>query len=325
MLARMQCYLLYKGHTPKRLETVDRLPEKGYLWLDFRREDARRGWLEQIRELAGVTVKDIHEVECLNAGSASFFDGTPDYDLLVFQGLGPDARNLQIDTRTTAFLLFDRVLVTLRAADNLSFNTVMDRFEEERLMSPDDPLGLLLLILDTMVDRYLGIRARMTEAVERLENDLLNPDVPFDDTRALLANRRQTRKLEIICNDQLEALESWRRGTRLPLSTRQSARIVDLREHIRQVLTHVESQQRDIEAAVQLHYSMVAHRTNRIVKTLTLLSAIFLPLTFIVGVYGMNFDFMPELRWHYGYYLVLAGMGVLAGLLLLIFRRRGYF
>jgi magnesium transporter len=320
----MPYYLLSRGHTPKHLESVDRLPEKGYLWLDFTRDRAH-GWQEKVRELTGVAIKDTHEVECLNAGNSSFFDGTPDYDLLVFQGLGPDERSLHIDTRTTAFLVFDRVLVTLRAADNASFTTVRERFEEERHKSPDDPLGLMLLILDAMVDRYLGIRTQLTERVERLENDLLNPDVAFDDTSALLAHRRQTRKLEILCNDQLEALDSWRRGTRLTLSTRQVARIVDLREHIRQVLTHVESQQRDIEAAVQLHYSMVAHRTNRIVKTLTLLSAIFLPLTFIVGIYGMNFDYMPELRWHYGYFAVLAGMAALAGVLLLVFKRRGYF
>jgi magnesium transporter len=320
----MQCYLLSKGHTPKHLETIDRLPEKGYLWLDFRRDNSR-DWQEKIRQLSGVGIKDAHEVECFNAGNNSFFDGTPDYDLLVFQGLGPDERSVRIDTRTAAFILFDRMLVTLRASDNLTFGTVKDRFEEERLKSPDDPLGLMLLILDTMVDRYLDIRARLTEVVERLENDLLNPETSFDDTNALLAHRRQTRKLEIICNDQLDALDSWRRGTRVILSTRQSARIIDLREHIRQVLTHVESQQRDIEAAVQLHYSMVAHRTNRIVKTLTLLSAIFLPLTFIVGIYGMNFDFMPELRWHYGYYLVLGGMTLLASGLLLVFKRRKYF
>jgi Mg2+ and Co2+ transporter CorA len=140
-----------------------------------------------------------------------------------------------------------------------------------------------------------------------------------------MAHRRQLRKLEMICNDQMESLESWRRGTRVPLNNRQLARIIDLREHIEQVLTHVESQQRDIEAAVQLHYSMVTNRTNRIVKTLTVLSAIFLPLSFFAGVYGMNFEHMPELTWEYGYYLALGGMALVAGVLLLIFKRRGYF
>jgi len=176
-----------------------------------------------------------------------------------------------------------------------------------------------------MVDRYLAIRSRFTENVERLENQMLDPENHFDDAPALLAHRRRMRKLEMICNDQLEAMESWRRGTRVNLSTRQSATISDLRDHIRGVLTHVEAQQRDVEAAVQPRRSFVAHGTSRIVKTLTLLSAIFLPLTFVAGIYGMNFTFMPELRWHYGYYYVLAGMAVLAGVLLLLFKRRRYF
>jgi magnesium transporter len=320
----MQCYLLSKDHTPKRLESVDRLPSSGYLWLDFRRDNAE-AWQEQVSQLTGVTVRDTHQVECMNAGNGSFFDGTPDYDMLVFEGLGPDEGGLKVTTRTAAFLVFDRVLVTLRSADSVSFATVKELFEEARLKSPDSPHGCMLLILDVMVDRYLAIRTRFNAAVERLENDLLVTDAEIDDARALLDHRRQTRKLEIICNDQLDALDSWRRGTRFELSARQAARYIDLREHVRQVLTHVESQQHDIEAAVQLHYSMVANRTNRIVKTLTLLSAIFLPLTFIVGIYGMNFDFMPELRWRYGYFAVVAVMVTLAGALLLVFKRRKYF
>jgi magnesium/cobalt transport protein CorA len=318
----MQIYLFYKGHTPKHLEEVDRLPEKGYLWLDYRREDSHH-WAELVKKLTGVSVQESHCLECQNAGLTSFFDGAPEYDMLVFQGLGPD--DSKIETRTAAFLLFDRLLVTIRAADNLSFGVVKDRFAAERLKSPDEPLGLMLLILDTMVDRYLAIRSRLVERLERLENELLDESVTFEDTRSLMSHRRQLRKLEMVCNDQMESLESWRRGTRLPLSHRQLTRIVDLREHIEQVLTHVESQQRDIEAAVQMHYSIVTNRTNRIVKTLTVLSAIFLPLTFVAGVYGMNFEHMPELRWHYGYYLALAGMGLVAGVLLLIFKRRGYF
>src|SRR5688572_14226890 len=116
----MQCYLLCKGHTPKHLETVDRLPEKGYLWLDFRRDNAG-GWEEQVQKLTGVKVKETHVVDSMNAGIASFFDGTPEYDMLVVQGLGSDERNATVDTRTAVFFLFDHVLVTVRAADAVSF------------------------------------------------------------------------------------------------------------------------------------------------------------------------------------------------------------
>ena len=320
----MQIQLLHKGHTPKRLETVDRLPEKGYLWLDFRREQAAK-WPEVVEQLTSIAVQEQHVVDSLNEGQTSYFDGTPDYDMLIFQGLGPEDSRLSMDTRTAAFFVFDRLLVTVRAGDNHSFMVCKDRFETQRLKSPDEPVSLMLQILDISVDRYLAVRTRLTEKVNRLEEDLLDPGSMFEDWGQLLGNRRQTRKLEIMFNDQLEALDSWRRGTRLTLSRSQALGFQDVREHINRVLGHIESQQHDIETAVQLHFSSVAHRTNRIIKTLTILSAVFLPLTFIVGVYGMNFEFMPELHWHYGYYIIIAGMAVFAGAMLVIFKRRGYF
>ena len=80
--------------------------------------------------------------------------------------------------------------------------------------------------------------------------------------------------------------------------------------------------QRDTEIAVQLHFSSVAHRTNKIVQGLTVLSAIFFPLTLITGIYGMNFEHMPELHWRYGYFMVLGLLAIVAGGLLLYFKRR---
>ncbi|HSH28987.1 MAG TPA: CorA family divalent cation transporter, partial [Thiohalobacter sp.] len=76
----------------------------------------------------------------------------------------------------------------------------------------------------------------------------------------------------------------------------------------------------EVEALVQLHFSAVAHRTNEIVRVLTVISAIFLPLTVIVGVFGMNFDYMPELAWRYSYFIVLGAMAALAIGLLALFR-----
>jgi len=75
---------------------------------------------------------------------------------------------------------------------------------------------------------------------------------------------------------------------------------------------------------IQLHFSAVAHRTNEVVRVLTVVSAIFLPLTLIAGIFGMNFQNMPELHTHYGYYASLGGMLVLAVVLLGVFRWKRY-
>ena len=79
------------------------------------------------------------------------------------------------------------------------------------------------------------------------------------------------------------------------------------------------------EAAVQLHFAVATERTNRVVQTLTVISAIFFPLTLITGLYGMNFQHMPELAWRYGYFIVLGVLLAIGAGLLLLFKRRGYF
>ena len=86
--------------------------------------------------------------------------------------------------------------------------------------------------------------------------------------------------------------------------------------------TYAEDQQSEVESLVQLHFSAVAHRTNEIMRVLTVVSAIFLPLSFVAGVFGMNFEIMPGLKHPYGYFIALGGMAVVAVGLLVLFRVR---
>ena len=102
-------------------------------------------------------------------------------------------------------------------------------------------------------------------------------------------------------------------------------RYTDLLEHIRRVGKFAIGQQHEVEGLMQLHFSAVAHRTNEIMRLLTVLSAIFLPLTLIAGIYGMNFHNMPELHSRNGYFLTLAGMLLLAVGLLAWFRWKKWF
>ncbi|HEX5962233.1 MAG TPA: CorA family divalent cation transporter, partial [Gemmatimonadales bacterium] len=80
----------------------------------------------------------------------------------------------------------------------------------------------------------------------------------------------------------------------------------------------------DVNNLLSIQLALASHRTNEVVRVLTVFSVFFLPLTFIVGIYGMNFEFMPELRKHWGYPAVLAGMGLVTLIIYLWFRRRGW-
>jgi magnesium transporter len=299
------------------------LPDQGLIWVDFLRDDAQ-GWECWAEPLIGTPIDPEHVSDSLNPTHPSFFDGTSEYDMLVFEGLGPRPEPLPLETRTATFFMFERVLITVRAVDSVSVDHVRQRLLDGRMKTPSSPMRLALLIVDAMVDRFLLIRDVMDTQFTKLQDDLLDPAQSMNDWRELLRCRREVRRLEALSESQLEALDAWRRGSCFDWDSRDEVRIRDLNEHVNRVLTHASGQERDLEAAIQLHFASVSHRTNRVVQGLTVLSAIFFPLTLITGIYGMNFKYMPELEWEYGYYFALGLLATIGGGLWWYFRRRRF-
>ena len=98
----------------------------------------------------------------------------------------------------------------------------------------------------------------------------------------------------------------------------------DVHDHITNAIDSIDSNRELLTVLIDIHYSTLSSRMNSVMKTLTIYSAVFMPLTFIVGIYGMNFDNMPELRQPNGYFYTLGGMALLTVGLLVYFRRRGW-
>ena len=315
---------LVRGEPPRRLESLERLPDEGFVWLDFPR-DAAPGWQLWPRRLLNVEVDRRHIADSLEATHKSFFDGTPDYDLLIFEGLGSRDDAFPIETHSAALFLFDRLLISVRPRDSVSFARLKQRFADGRAKSPGNARVLAQMVLDIMVDRYLAIRDVFARRMEDMQEDLLNPASRFREWEQLLLGRREARRLESLCEEQLEALEAWHRDSCRDWTNPEETRLRDVTEHIVRVRNAGADLERHLEAAVQLYFASTTHRTNEVVRMLTVFSAIFLPLTFLAGIYGMNFQHMPELATRYGYPAVLIIMVMVAGGLLLYFRRRGYF
>jgi magnesium transporter len=100
--------------------------------------------------------------------------------------------------------------------------------------------------------------------------------------------------------------------------------IRDVNDHVMQVLEGLDLARERLSGVLESHVSAINLKTNEIMRVLTVISSIFIPLTFVVGVYGMNFDNMPELHWRYGYHAIMAAQVGLAVALLWWFRRRGW-
>jgi magnesium transporter len=192
----------------------------------------------------------------------------------------------------------------------------------------------MLRIVNHMVDGYLDLRRDLTRQLDHWQSELLNPRTRFYNWSALLDARISLHQLDDICEDQrsaiqdwIETLESWQvpsdagGATRLELLRVRSR---DVLEHIERVVHHVRRLEQNAETAVQMHFSAQSNRTNDIMRTLTVLTAIFLPLNLIAGIFGMNFQFIPMIHQQTGFWWALGSMVAIAATLSLYFWRKRY-
>jgi magnesium transporter len=319
----MEILYFQNKEKPADLESVEELPSNGFVWLDVvRGEDA--DWVGMVKELTGVAVHERHVKDTRNIEHPSYFDNTSEYEMMVFRGLAPQGEEV-FASRPTALLLFDRLLVTIRQQDSRSIPFTKEQLRKRNTRIPLRPAGLMHLILSAIVDRFLELREPLSLQLEDWRRNLLDPKHPFNDWMALMQQRDKLRTLELMCDEQEDALTLWRSNTVIEMDDSIAVRYSDLLEHIRRVTKFAADQQNAIESLVQLHFSAVAHRTNEIMRVLTVVSAIFLPLSLVAGIFGMNFDNMPELHYRHAYFFALGGMVSAAAIMLAIFRWKRWF
>ncbi len=334
---------------PDRAMTVDDAiagKERGWLWLDCLFEEIERDPVEfadRIEAVAGARIYDLHLAKAVNEFHPSYYDSTSDYEMVIFRRLSPGETvpiavrlgegpfsHLQapeiepIVTKPIAFFVFERVLLTVRSGTSRTIEQIRARLldlgqkngsppsDKHRL--PSSPLELMLRLINGMVDRYLELRQPLTEQLDYWQRHLLDLDHDFLGWNTLLAARNELRALESLCEEQIDALQELRDALLDSAGASDDAMLIrlhDIVEHIERVHTHASRLQQSIETAVQLHFSAVSNNTNRTVQQLTIIAAVFAPLTLITGIFGMNFEHMPLLHDRWGFWATMIAMGVM--------------
>jgi magnesium transporter len=309
-------------------------PPEGFFWIDCHYHDVAH--LRRIvPTMTGIELLEEHIQDAGNRNHPSFFDNTSRYEMIVFRGLAIfpgsiEARDsgktnpISIKTRPSTFFLVPGALITVHASDSRTFVRLRDRMlhaQENGARLPRTPEELLLRILNDMVDRYLDLREPLSNRLDRLQQELLDPKRPFNDWHMLLSARMEIRKLETLCEEQLDAMQEWldaRHDTDQSVCGGQAigddimVRTTNVIEHINRVLNHTRRLENTVESAVQLHFSATAHRSSEIMRVLTILTAIFMPLTLISGIFGMNFKHMPLIDSLHGFWYTIAAMTTIA-------------
>jgi magnesium transporter len=337
-------------------------PDDGFLWIDATHDEVLDNpeiWRNAIEYATGTRIYDLHLQDAINLKHPSYFDSTQDYAMVVFRKLSfgveqpptskenqdnekrkiPPALS-QLMTQPVTFLLMQRALVTVHAANSRTIEATRIRLLEykhkpegstQHNRPPASPAELALRLLNAMVDQYLDLRQPLTGQIDRWQRALLNPRRAFQDWTALLDARIELRKLDHLCEEQHDALQELRdyfvdadESTNNRAKDLLLVRVHDVMEHITRVLNHARRLEASIESAVQIHFSAMAHRTSEIMRTLTVITALFMPLTVITGIFGMNFIDMPLLKDRSGFWIAMGLMVAIVIGLLIFFRRRKY-
>jgi magnesium transporter len=269
---------------------------------------------------------DLHPLileDIVTAGQRPKCDDYESYIYIVLRMLSYTWKTESIETEQVSMILGKNYVISFQ--ENVGgdvFDHIRDRIRNSkgkiRKMSAD---YLVYSLIDAIVDNYFVVLERLTERIEALEDELITE--PTSQTlqevhklkRELLFLRKSIWPLRELVSKLEKTETNLIKKATLPY-------LRDIYDHTIQVIDTVETSRDVISYMLEIYLSSISNKLNSIMKVLTVIATIFMPLTFIVGLYGMNFHYMPELQWKYGYLAVLIMMAVIAVGMLYYFKKK---
>ena len=304
----------------------EQLPEllkdnKAVIWVDMSEPTTEdESVLLNVFRFHPLTVEDCHENRHYPK-----IEEFPGYVYFIVHGVRADTSSDRFNTIELDGFLGPNYVITYHHDEFRSINAVKQLIRTSPVVCRRGSAYLLHQILDRIVDYYSPVLDDFDNRIDELEAKIFAGRSSNNEMLSDIMNiKRSVLRLRRISVKQLDVLLRISRGefdlipqTLLPFYR-------DIYDHLVRVTDLAESYRDLITGLLDAHLSVVSNRLNEVMKVLTIFSAIMLPLTFIAGVYGMNFDNMPELRSRYGYFATLGVMAVVAGGMLFFFWKRGW-
>ncbi|MFH1408987.1 MAG: magnesium/cobalt transporter CorA [Nanoarchaeota archaeon] len=251
-----------------------------------------------------------------------------DYDgylFLVMKMLSFDDTKRKLITEQLSLIISKRFVITFQERPGDPFDAIRERLRtakgKVRKLGTD---YLAYTLIDAVVDNYFVILETFGDYVDDIREELLaNPTVKSLETIHYL--KREMILLRKSVWPVREVINSLTRSESGIIAKQTFVYLRDIYDHTIVIIDTLETNRDSISGMMDLYMSSVSNRMNEIMKVLTIIATIFIPLTFVAGVYGMNFRFMPELDWRYGYFMVWGVIILMAGLMVLYFKKKGWF
>jgi magnesium transporter len=270
-------------------------------------------------DIHGLILEDI-----LNTHQRPKFEEFDDYLYIVIKALALSTDQFNVEYEQVSLLLLNKFVFTFKEKPDALFDPLFGRLDNDKSQLRN--LGtdyLTYVIMDSIIDEYFTLQDTFDELIENIEDELLtNPSAQTLATiqkikRELIFLRRSVSPLR-------ELLASIQRSESPLLNAKTKRYFGDVYDHVIRVTEAMESYRDLIAGMLDIYLSSVSNKMNETMKVLTVFASIFIPLTFIAGVYGMNFEYMPELKWRWGYpalWVVFIGVSVF---LLRFFKKKNW-
>jgi len=268
---------------------------------------------------------DVHPLvleDILNTGQRPKIEEFEGYLYIVAKALLWNTEQQQAEYEQISILLVDKFVFVLKEKCDELLTPVKERVKSKkgkiRNYGPD---FLVYVILDAIVDQYFALQDALDEVTDELEEELLTE--PEKETLVKIQQvKRELIHIRRTVSAMRELMSSILRSDTPMIGDRTRLYFRDVSDHVLRVSEALESLRDMVSGLLDIYISSVSNKMNEIMKVLTVFASIFIPLTFLTGIYGMNFEYMPELKWKWAYPVLWVFMISIPAILLVYFRRK---
>lgn len=296
----------------------------------FKLNENQINWLD-IDGLSDISILDklgnhfnIHSLileDILNTRQRPKLEELEHYVFLVLKMLNYNDKTDKIESEQVSFILGENYLISFQEKIGDLFEPVRERIRKDKGRIKKMKVDYLLYaLIDVIIDNYFVILEKIGEKIETLEEELITNPTP-DTLNSIYSLKREMIMLRKSVWPLRDVISKMDEDNSHLFKKKTQVYLKDLYDHTIQVIDTIETFRDMISGMLDLYLSSISNRMNEVMKVLTIISTIFIPMTFLAGIYGMNFEFMPELKWKYAYFGVW-GLIILIGLIMLNYFRK---
>lgn len=260
--------------------------------------------------------------DIVNIAQRPKIDEYENYLFIVLKMLYYDD-NEKMTSEQVSFILGDKYVLSFQESEGDVFDSIRDRIRHGkgriRNMQSD---YLLYALIDAVVDHYFIIIETLGNKIEDLETELFKGNADDDTSRTIQELKREILRVRRAIFPLREVINRIEKYDSTLIGKQTMTYYRDIYDHIVHVSENIDIYREMTWSLMEMYMTTISNKMNEVMKVLTIMASIFIPLTFIAGIYGMNFEYIPELRYKYSYFILLGVFVILVAAMVMYFKRK---